>query len=142
MLGLLILLLLLLCLGGILYYLFAIKDDGNNPPAPTTSAVVTTTQAVTPTTTPAPPPTTTSAPTQVAIPVVIGKSAAEAKQVLEEAGFENVTVVLSTGGEASSADEQKLVIGVNPAQGTLVVTTTEIVLTVDNSPANPSQGNG
>ncbi len=141
-LGLLLLLLLLLCLSGILYWLFAVRGDDNpsTDPSTTPSAVVTTTTTTAPPTNP--PTTTTAAPATVAIPEVIGKTAAEAKEILQEAGFENVTVELSTGGEASSADEQKLVIGVNPGEGTLVVTDTEIVLTVDNTVANPTHGNG
>ncbi len=74
---------------------------------------------------PPPPPTPT-----ITIPTVIGKTAQEASTILKDAGFVNVKVVLDTGADAQSTDMGKTVTGVNPAQGTAVVGTTQIVLTV------------
>jgi beta-lactam-binding protein with PASTA domain len=58
-------------------------------------------------------------------------TAEEASTVLKDAGFVNVKVVLEgSGADASSTDMTKTVTGVNPAAGTSVVGTTQIVLTV------------
>jgi hypothetical protein len=140
-LGLLLLLLLLLLLGGILYYLFVVKDDGKTP-----DPVATTPTAVVTTTTPAPPPTTTTPPVETAtVPTVTGMTATQAIEVLKGAGFDDVKVILkSNGSEATADDHGKLVILVNPGTGTVVPKTTQIVLTVDDTPVapNPTEGNG
>jgi beta-lactam-binding protein with PASTA domain len=73
------------------------------------------------------------------VPVVIGKTAEEATKILQDAGFGNVKVVLDTGADATDADKAKLVVSVNPTQGSAVVGTTQIVLTVDS---NSDTGNG
>jgi serine/threonine-protein kinase len=144
LLALLLLLVLLLCLGGVLWYLFG-RGEGDADPDPSASAPVTasaTTAAPSPSPSVEPSPTAEPSPTSVtiAIPSVVGKTAAEAVTILEGAGFDDIKVVLSTGGDASSADMTKIVIGVNPSEGTSVVGTTQIVLTVQATA--PTIGNG
>ena len=72
-------------------------------------------------------------------------TATQAIEVLKGAGFDDVKVILkSNGSEATTDDHGKLVIVVNPGAGTVVPKTTQIVLTVDDTPVapNPTEGNG
>jgi len=69
----------------------------------------------------------------------VGKTAEEATKILHDAGFVNVKVVLDNGTDATDADKTKLVVGVNPAEGSAVVGTTQIVLTVESG---TTDGNG
>jgi beta-lactam-binding protein with PASTA domain len=67
------------------------------------------------------------------VPKVVGQTADQATQILKAAGFVNVKVVLSSGGDATSADGSKVVVTVNPAEGASVAPSTQIVLTVGTS---------
>jgi hypothetical protein len=125
----------------VLFYLFGRGETTPQGGGTTTTAGTTTTTVTTTTTSPGTPTTTTTtAPPLIQVPGgLIGKTADEATKILNGAGFGNVKVVLDTGGDATSSDMGKLVISVNPASGTSVVGTTQIVLTVDSK---TDDGNG
>jgi beta-lactam-binding protein with PASTA domain len=72
----------------------------------------------------------------IKVPTVIGMTADQATKVLKDAGFTNVKVVIKDGGDAQSTDMGKLVVSVNPSEGTAVVGTTQIILTVEGGGGN------
>jgi beta-lactam-binding protein with PASTA domain len=130
---LLVVLLLLLCLGGVLYYLFGRdKDKGGTPVATSSPSVTATSPSASPSVSPSVSPSESGTGTiGNAIPDVVGKSAAEAEEILQSAGFTTVTF---TSGDNPDDPVQILsewtVTNQTPAAGQKVDPKTEIVLTV------------
>jgi hypothetical protein len=149
----LLLLLLLLCLGGLSYYLWG-RDTGNGGATPTSTSStgggtavppVTTPPVTTPPATTEPSPTATAEPTPtatapatIAVPDLVGKTAAEAEKILKDAGFTKEPSFVS----GDNPDDAVQILGdwvvtaQDPEPGKQVGADTEIILTVKHRGGN------